>query len=56
MDLGQQEFNNNIMKNVLKEVMRFQGTETESELRRLCQEVKEITKNKKSKCQSNKLI
>ena len=43
MDLDQQEFNNNNnMKNVLKEVMRFQGTETESELRRLCQEVKEI--------------
>lgn len=39
MDLAQQEFN---MENNLKEVMRHKGTHLESELRRLCNEVREI--------------
>ena len=39
MDLARLEFN---MENNLKEVMRFKGTESETELRRLCRDVKEI--------------
>ena len=40
MDLDQQEFN--MEEKILKEVMRLKGTESDTELRRLCKEVREV--------------